>query len=301
MKFSYKFIDGGKTILLILLLNVLAGKLHAQLNPYGAGYFQNQYLFNPAMAGYQQKLNVNLAYRKEWVDIPDGPVNQYLTGDYGLSDRVGARLKITNDKAGVLSTTEAMATYSYHIAVSDNQNLHFGLSAGVWNRRVDNSRLNGEPGDASVMSAGRTQFDADFGVAYNYDRLTVQGAFPNMVSYFQKNETDAVDKPTFFAAASYKVNVSNNEDITLEPKVAYRGVKGYDQIVDVGANVDFSNRVNVFGVYHTTKNITAGAGLNLFNKLAITANYTSASSVLKTYTDGTIEIGLRFSFLEKTK
>ena len=115
-----------KAMMLLILIQAISEKSNAQLNPFGAAYFQNQYLFNPAMAGTEQKLKLNVAYRKEWNDISNGPVNQYLSGDFGLSDKVGVGLKVINDKAGVLSTTGAMATYSYHIGISDKQKLHFG-------------------------------------------------------------------------------------------------------------------------------------------------------------------------------
>jgi type IX secretion system PorP/SprF family membrane protein len=286
------------TFMLSALL-VLDQTSSAQLNPFGASYFQNQYLFNPAMAAHQQNLLLNGGYRREWNSVPDGPVGQYLSGEYGFSDKVGVGLIINNEEAGLLQTTSARGTYSYHISLNDSRKLHFGLSAGVWNRRVDKTNMNGDPSDLSLVNAARTNFDADFGVAYTDERLTIQGAFPNMVSFFGKDESEMVDKAMLFASASYKLTVSEDDGLTLEPKVAFRGIKGYDHIIDAGANLSFRNNLNVFGIYHSSKNATLGAGLTIKNKLTLSAIYTSSSNVLKNYTGGNIELGVRFSFLEK--
>jgi hypothetical protein len=136
-------------------------------------------------------------------------------------------------------------------------------------------------------------------VAYTDKQITVQAAFPNMVTYFNKENDSLVNRPTFFAAASYKL-FFNDGDLTLEPKAAFRGMKGFDNIIDAGVNVTLK-QVNLFGIYHTSKNITAGAGLKIADKLLISAAYTSAGSAIKEYTDGNFEVGLSFALGGKEK
>ena len=292
-----------KEINLFLFIGFLAvaGKSTAQLNPMGAAYFQNQYLFNPAMSGLEKELTLNLGYRREWNSVPDGPVNQYFTGDYGFSNKTGLGLLVYNDKAGVLSATRAMATYSYHVPLANDQKLHFGLSAGVLNRRIDKTELNGEPDDPALAEGGSTRFDADFGAAYTDNKFTVQAAFPNMVTFFGKDESDAVDKASFFASAGYKLFLNKGEKLILEPRVAFRGVKGYDNIIDVGANLVFSNHLNLFGIYHSSKSATIGAGLTIKKRLTVSVIYATSTSVLKTYTGGALEAGVKFSLFEADK
>jgi type IX secretion system PorP/SprF family membrane protein len=300
MKSSYDVVKKNLARLVMLIgMSAITEQLTAQLDPFGAAYFQDQYLLNPAMSGLEKKLNVNLGYRKQWNSIPGGPVNQYVTADYGFNNKVGAGLNLYNDKAGVLFTTRAMGTYSYHVTINENRKVHLGLSAGIVNRRIDNSSLNGEPGDPLLATGSKTRFDADFGAAYTDKKLTVQAAFPNMVTFFGKTETDAVDKPIFFAAASYKFSLTGANDVLLEPKLAFRAVKGYDNIIDAGANIFFGKNLNVFGIYHTSKNSTFGAGLHLMNKLVITLVYTTATKDIKTYSGGHLEAGLAASLFQK--
>ncbi len=119
-----------------------------------------------------------------------------------------------------------------------------------------------------------------------------------MITYFGKNESETVDRSSFFASVSYRLTISEGEKLTIEPKIAFRGVKGYDNIIDVGANLAFSNHLNLFGIYHSSKNATLGAGLSIKNKLLVTVIYTTPSSALKTYTGGAIEAGVRVSLFD---
>ncbi len=77
-------------------------------------------------------------------------------------------------------------------------------------------------------------------------------------------------------------------------------MKGSDNIIDAGANITLK-MINLFGLYHTSKNITAGAGLKIADKLVVSAMYTSAGSAMRQYTDGSFEVGLNFSLGGKEK
>ena len=104
----------------------------------------------------------------------------------------------------------------------------------------------------------------------------------------------AVDHATFYTASSYRLEVSGGSDgLDVEPKVALRGVKGYDDIFDAGANLIFANRkVNVFGLYHTTQSFTVGMGLQ-YQAFTMNASYTSGTAALKGYVDGNFELSLK--------
>lgn len=270
-----------------------------QLNPFGAGYYQNQYLLNPAMAGLKQELKLNGGYRRESASISDAISSQYLTGEYGLNSKMGVGLNLYNDLAGLLRTTRAMATYSYHIALNEKgRALHLGVSGGVVNKQVDNGASNGETGDPLLSRGSTIDIDADLGIAYTDGRLTVQGAFPGMVTYFGKDEEDVVNRPMYFAAASYKF-LFNDDEIILEPKVAYRGIEGNDNILDAGAAVLFKDKLQLFGMYHSTESITVGAGAFIKKQLTITAMYNTGATGVKGYTDGSFEIGIGLSILNR--
>ncbi len=272
---------------------------YAQLNPLAAMYYQNQYLGNPAMAGIDTGLIFNVAYRAQWNSIPGSPVTQSATGSYGITNRVGVGLNVSNDKIGLQRWTRAVATYAYHLPLNDKGNqLHFGVSFGFSTERLNENLVNGDPNDAAISQYNQraTYLDGDFGVAYTADKLTLQGALPNLKSVFHKTDVNnAVDQATFYTAASYRLELSKGIDgIDVEPKVALRGVKGYSDIFDAGANVVFgAKRVNLFAMYHTTQSVTFGMGLQ-YQSFNLSGTYTTGTAALRGYVDGNFELSLRF-------
>lgn len=119
-----------------------------------------------------------------------------------------------------------------------------------------------------------------------------------MVATLGNQERTALDQATLFAAASYRFNLTGNDNnaINLEPKVAFRSFKTLKSLIDVGANADFmQNLFNVYAMYHTNKSVTGGIGFRAVDALQISASYTSSSS---NYSGGSLgnafEVGLRF-------
>ncbi|MXV17063.1 PorP/SprF family type IX secretion system membrane protein [Hufsiella ginkgonis] len=285
---------------------LLADPASAQLNPFGAMYFQNQYMVNPAMAGLSEGLVVNLGYRQQWSSVQGAPTIQSLNAEYGAGGKVAFGLNLNNDKAGLLGRTRVMGTYAYHLPLSgDGQKLSFGLSLGFMDQRVESSDVVGDDGDVAVgrYNDRDTYFDADFGMAYTTGRLTVQGAVPNLKNFFRKDDVSlGADRSTFMAAASYKLLNDPNAAFTVEPKAVFRGVDGYKNIFDAGANLTFAkNSLNLLGMYHSTKSATLGFGMNYRGKFSVLGVYTTETSALRSYVNGNFEIAVRFNLLKQQK
>jgi len=271
----------------------------AQLHPLSGIYYQNQYLGNPAMAGQEEGLNINLGYRQQWSSMPGAPVTQSLTGDYGFSSKVGLGLNLYNDKAGLLSRTRVMGTYAYHLPLDgESRRLSFGLSLGFMNERLAEEDVNGNPNDVSIgrVNDRETFIDGDFGLAYTSNKLTVQGALPNMKNFFKKDDNEnTVDQSTFFTAVSYKLYFPQSlNGMGIEPKAVYRGVKGYNDILDAGARITFAGEaLHLMGMYHSSQSATFGAGVNYKQALSIMGMYTTETSALRGYTSGNFELALK--------
>src|SRR5690606_11288517 len=146
---------------------------------------------------------------------------------------------------GLFKHTRTVASYAYHLPLSSNTTkLSVGLSLGFMNERISNEDINGAPDDISIANYNQrdTYMDGDFGMAYISDKLSIQAALPNMKDIFKKDLiSGSVDRSTFFSAISYKIRASGSNGIDIEPKIAYRGIKGFDNILDVGANLTYAN------------------------------------------------------------
>jgi len=288
-------------LLMLLAVWIPAASVHAQLNPLSSQYYTNRYVINPAFAGANNGLRINGAYRKLWDNVPGAPVTQNLTADYGFG-KVGIGLNMSNESAGLQRQTRIVGSYAYHLPLNaNNQQLHFGLSVGFMNQRLENADIYGNPNDPMVglYNDRKTYLDGDFGVAYTSDKLSIEGSLPNLKSFFKKDVIKLADVATFYTAISYKITLSEGmEGIALEPKVAYRGVKGFDNIFDVSAQAWIANKqVFLMGVYHSSENATFGIGVDFKRKYLISGMYTTQTSALSAYTNGSFELNLRLSVL----
>ena len=287
--------------LTLLLCLAAARQGFGQLHTLEAGYFQNQYLMNPAMSGLENgKFHIGAGYSRQG-NVSDPPRSIYLNADYGFAGNMGAGVNVYSDRAGLLTSTKVMATYSYHVRLGENEQfLHFGVSAGGQQYRLNFQDVNGDLNDPSLYSYNNEnsmKFEMDAGVAYTDGKLNLQAAFPNLASYIRKETGTVANRPTFFLAGSYKWNIGDDEEgISVEPKVAFRGVSGNDNIFDAGANLAFlKNIFNVFGLYHTTKNVSVGAGLRILDFAQATVIYTTQAADFSAYSRGDLEFGLLFS------
>lgn len=271
------------------------GNSQALLEPSATQYFQNQYLANPAMAGIDTGLHINASYRHQWSGVDGSPITKFASADYRVNDRVGVGFHIFNDVAGLINRTRAGLTYAYRIPLGQQQQqLSFGLSV-VWNvERLNVKDVNGDASDPSIGAFNRRDnyFEAEYGMAYTDGHLNVQAALPNVRSLFTGDNKSVDGGNIFFTAASYKFTPESDAITAIEPKLCYRGVRGYDNILDAGLNVSFLNNVaNVMAMYHTSKSFTAGIGVNIMQTVGIQAMYTSQTGGISTYVNGVYEVG----------
>lgn len=293
MKNTYKYCLG------LLMVFTIGSSAKAQLHPLAAQYYSNQYLINPAFAGTDQGLKLNAAYRKLWDNVPGAPLIQNITADYGFN-KVGLGLNVYNESAGLQRQTRVVGTYAYHLKLNNEENqLHFGVSLGFMSQRLENNDLYGDLNDPMIglYNNRKTYLDGDFGIAYTTQKLTLQASIPNLKSVMKKDVIKLADVATFYAAASYRMKLTDGENgFDLEPKVAYRGVQGYDNIWDAGAQLEIANKqVFLTGLYHSTKNATMGLGMDFRKKYMISGTYTTQTSALSAYTNGSFELNLRLN------
>lgn len=302
MKRNYRF-------LIFILASCFATKTQAQVGVNGSGYFQNQYIFNPAMTGLSEKeLNLNLAYLRQNNSGADNSAFKTIAGtaDYGFNKSIGAGLAVYNDRAGAISSTKIVGTYSFHMSLAEEkQKLHLGFSVIGLQQRVRQDGVTGDPADPAFynFNTRKMQLESDFGAAYTDDAWTIQATLPNLVALINDRPRDQIfSQSTLFAAASYRLKLTDEgeDQIAIEPKAVYRGFKQTKNIVDAGANVTFLNNIlNMYGMYHTNKSVTAGVGYKL-DFAQITASYSSAPSALSGFSLGTqYEFGVRFQLPSK--
>jgi type IX secretion system PorP/SprF family membrane protein len=285
-------------ILIIVAFFFSIGKLSAQVNPPLSMYYLNEYLYNPAMAGKYQGLNLGAFYKNNLTGSNGQTVANTLTLDYGKG-KSGFGLIVNADKDGVLNVNKFAATYAYNLKTSEDGNLRFGVSAGATSVKINMSDVVGDMDDPILQYAEQGYvFDGDLGVSYTTTKLSLSAVAPNLRSLiYTENINDGYNYTTFYAAAAYQVTEGA---IKLTPKVMYRGLKGYDGILDLGVNAQFfEDKFNLLAFYHTSNSLSFGVGFNVLSKYQLQASYSvPVSSNLQKYTYGNVELGLKLNLFK---
>ncbi|MFC3561503.1 PorP/SprF family type IX secretion system membrane protein [Pedobacter jamesrossensis] len=281
-----------KTTIWILAALIGVSNVRAQTSPLLNQYFNNTYLANPAMAGLAEGGKADLTFRSQWNDIPGAPLVQNLTATYGW-EKVGLGINMNLDKAGLQRQTRILATYAYHLPLNESAKIHFGLSAGFMNQRIDMQALIGNQNDGQVgayNSDHRTYFDGDFGIGITSTNFNVDFALVNLKNYFKKDNFKLINTPVIYASTGYNFQLGETQ---LQPKVAYRSFKDIAGIVDVGAQFGMANQQLLFtAMYHTSKASSFGVGLHYKRKYNINTSYNTQTGSLGDYTAGSFEINL---------
>jgi type IX secretion system PorP/SprF family membrane protein len=296
----------SKIAAVTLLLTSLSLVSLAQLNPFNTMYFQNQYLYNPAMAGIEKGMNINLGYRKQWSNFPGSPETGILTMDFQPIAKVGLGINVNDDQTGLIRQTRVMGTYAYHLPLSDrNQQLSFGLSLGIDDSRVNYNNINGDVTDVEIAQYNQLKayVDGDFGAAYTSNGLYVGAALPNLKSMFFKSSDERfdADRLLFITTASYKIPIqSDGAAFLLEPLAAWRIVKGYSDIIDAGFNFAMPDYGGLYfqSVYHSSRSLGVGFGLDQ-QTYALSFNYNLETGQLSNYTQGAFELGIKLRIFSK--
>ncbi|MCX6166415.1 MAG: PorP/SprF family type IX secretion system membrane protein [Sphingobacteriales bacterium] len=280
-----------------LLLNA---QLYAQLNPLSSQYFQNTYLANPAMAGMQKGLRVNVAYRNQWSSMPGSPKNTVVTSDY-QENRVGLGLSMLKDQAGLINRTQVLGTYAYHLPLNGTESaLHFGLSFGFNSQRLNSLDVVAAANDPSIANfENNTVLDGAFGLAYTKGKFGLELAFNNLKNQFNVELHNSTDYTTFFTAASYAFTLQNSW--MLNTKFAYRGVKGYTNLFDVGAELKTRDQqLGFLALYHSNKSSSFGLSYEHKNGWRLATMYTTSAANVQTYANGAVEFALQINLTKNT-
>ena len=297
MKINFnQFIQLGA---LALVFTVSIASSSAQINPLGAQYFQNQYLANPAMAGYQSGMRLNLGYRNQWDNIPGTPKNVSVTGDYG-TEKVGVGINFFKDEAGLLNRSRIQGSYAYHLPLNDDsQKVHFGISLGLQTERLNNQAIVGSANDQTAVRFNEQEsiLDGDFGMAYTSSNLSIMGSISNLKRQLKVEDEQSADFGTFYTAIGYKIK---SADWQIEPRVSYRGIRNFQNILDMGAEIrTASDQLGFMGMYHSNKSMSFGLSYHQKKDWQLFLLYNNPTQELKSYATGTFEIGLQLNLIKK--
>lgn len=289
-----------KPIILFFGCLIVTTTVSAQNRPsFSSMYFQHPYLANPAMAGKDSGITVYAVHQQLISGADAAPNAQALAVTYRLKGfRFG--VQAGNNRYGLFNTVGVRASISYSQPLGDaGETLHFGIAYGGYGSHIRSKDVEGDSDDPMVQqfNGRKVSYDGDLGLAYTDNHLTVQIAVPDFTTAFNKNREDLSGRMQLYTTVSYMLDISSLPGTTLTPLAGYRLVKDENGITDLGARLYFAQyRFGLEGIYHTSSSVTAGLTIAILPHLSVQCMYSSEPSVVRTYTNGNIEIGLKAGF-----
>lgn len=295
------------TLLLLLCLNWLLGKLLAQQDVQFSQYVFNGITVNPAYAGYKEDWYFSSVYRHQWTTFPGAPKTASASVDGLLSatqKQMGLGGQLAWDKLGPQEAIALYGSYAYRIQLEeeDTRRLCLGLSLGITQYGIDGSVLQPTDNNDPNIPTGKMvtyKPDARFGIYYYTPTYYAGLSFMDLFAiggqsniYFNNNTlaTSFQKLMHMYLTAGCIWNVS--DDWILKPSFLLKEDFKGPTSVDLNLLALLSKKLWVGGSYRTA--------LNLWKKSAVNSSLDkkgAASAVLQFFATEKLRIGYSYDIV----
>ncbi len=297
-----------KRILSLSLIGLFVGlsqSLSAQQIPLYSNYFFTPYIYNPAQSGTSGSTELSAMYRRQWEGVQGAPQTAAiaLNGNIG-SDNVGYSVYGFNDEAGILQTYGFYGAYAYHVQLSENNFLSFGLAGGFMNSGLNQAAINASSTGDPILSgdfSGRGLFDINTGINLRLGNFQIGAAVPQLLG----SPVRFVNQPDLEASYQtfrhYMFNIQYDFEIvpdrtTLSPMVMVRAAENVPVMVDAGAMLDLKNLFFVGAMYRSNYAVTGNLGFHINDQLTVGYAYDFSTNQYSANLGSTQEIMLTWRF-----
>jgi type IX secretion system PorP/SprF family membrane protein len=270
-------------------------RVEAQQNLNYNHYFLNPYLLNPSFIAPNGYSELNLNFRKQWTQFEGAPTTISANLQMPINYKMGWGINANNDRAGVLQTNTALASFGYQIYLGSstevNHKIGFGLSAGYSMSQVDLSRVD-DPTDPSLTNSNTSNLVGQFGMHYQFNNLKIGFALPSLFATKAISE-DAFNSPEFdalkntFSSISYNFKLSDR--FAFEPYFLFRTNEIKENQFEVLGVIKIDNLLWIGGSYRQDYGPAAFLGFFLKEKLRVGYAYEFAPDVVDGFGTGSHE------------
>ena len=299
-----KFLQKKYYFFLLLSAVILVNDVIAQTEPMYSQYMYNMLSINPAYAGSRGVLSMNMFHRKQWVGLPGAPQTTSFSVDQSFNDdKVGLGIQMYNDQLGVEKAQGVNAMWSARVRVSQNGILSGGLQFGAMNYRADLTKVENRftPGDpAFSQNFNKWMPSIGMGLFYNTDKFYLGASLPNLF-HSRLSTFDLINSGIqnandihFFGTAGYVFDL--NDQIKFKPSSMVKIASGAPVQYDFNANFWIKDIIGFGASYRTQDAFVGMLELQVNRNFRIGYAYDVPFSELKSYTQATHEIMLRYEF-----
>ena len=204
----------------------------------------NPQLLNVAYLGVENKSNVMLFYRQQWLGINDGPVNYGFNFQYPTKKNVSLGFYYNASETVLLRTDGLLASFAYKIALGKEHMLRFGISGGAsfFRLDLDKADFSNDPAVLNAMS-GNVYPIGNFGLLYKYKKIKIGLALPELFGKYHltnSRKSSQLLNQLYSISGDYKFQ-SWRDDFYITNYFLYRLSYDYQNNWEVGGLLNMRN------------------------------------------------------------
>lgn len=299
-----------KTLFALGILSMLTSRVFAQQDPQFTQFYFNKAFINPAAAGINGDICINLMNRYQWAGFSGSPLTNQLTADVSLTPfanghDAGVALSVFNDKLGFFNNTGLRVAGAYRFKIGDKGRLGIGLDLGFYNTIVLTPAWNppGTMNDPLIPNNPGTTgmvFSAGAGVYYQADNWYAGVSASNLPGLRAKN-VNMTQARHMYIMGGYTFEGVGNPLLDINPNAIIKTDFKFVPSFDINLNIIWDKRYWGGITYRYQDMISLGGGAVVWKtaKHSLTASYAydlTTSRILR-FSSGSHELLLKYCFI----
>lgn len=276
----------------------------AQQDPQYTQYMYNMNVVNPAYAGLNEGLAINLLYRNQWSSLDGSPVTFTLNTHAPISEKVGLGVSLIRDELGPVTETNAYADFSYTIDVSSTFQLALGLKAGATFHDIGLVGLElQDPGDPFFSeNINQTTPNIGTGALLYSDNFYVGLSVPNLLNSVHLDTNDfkiGSETNHYFLTSGYVFQTTDH--LKLKPSVLVKSAFDAPVSFDVNLNALFLEKFELGVSYRLDDSFSGIVGFQATPEVRIGYAYDAVTSAINNVAPSSHEIIITYNILPNKK
>jgi type IX secretion system PorP/SprF family membrane protein len=268
-----------RKLLPILLLGLLSNAFAQQL-PLFSQYYHNPFIYNPSLSGTTEGNAITLITRKQFSGLANSFGTYAATYQTrGLDKKAGFGLYVYNDQANLFRTNAINGSYAYHLPLSKDNTLSFGLGLTALDHRYNANNFfitdGGDPVLAMLGAEGGFTFDMNAGANLKLGNFSFGLANLQLIQNQDIFRNNADQKSYYTLRNHWMVNAAYNfainDNLSIEPFVLYRKTQTAPGQVDVNVFVNLIDKGYLGLAYRDGMSFSTMVGVQLTP--GVTAGY----------------------------
>jgi type IX secretion system PorP/SprF family membrane protein len=278
----------------ILSLVLCIQTTQAQLSGGNEHFIFNPVMINPSVAGLHHN-QLRLGYDARWVGLDGAPQNAFLNYDRMFNGNSGWNVSVISDRLGPISTISIANAFAFHIKITGETNLSFGLKHHLTqsNLNLNKNKLL-DPNDP-LLNADQdgipvNNFDASIAVN-NSEKFFVGLSYRNIIPQPRFRYVGANVEPILSLQAWYRQEFG---DAALEAYTVVSASTNNPVNTQIGVMGTFQNMVGIGLNFSPVQQVGLFTFIKLTDKFNVFYNYNLPISDISQVSKQSHGIGLGY-------